>query len=82
MKIASTNPSRNYEVIGEVETSTEVPDFDAAVAWLEDNNLEIFPEGRGDGVGNTHWLHFRGPDGNVYEFVHHPHGKAEQEGTK
>ena len=26
----------------------------------------------GKGKGNTRWAHFRGPDGNVYEFVHHP----------
>lgn len=51
----------------------EVPDMDAAIAWAKSNNLEMFAEGTGgDDKNGTRWAHFRGFDGNVYEFVHHP----------
>jgi len=49
-----------------------VPDMDAAIAWAKSNSLEMFEDGTGEGKGGTRWAHFRGPDGNVYEFVHHP----------
>jgi hypothetical protein len=49
----------------------EVPDFDAAVTWLHANNFEILG-GIGEGESGTRWAHFRGPDGNIYEFVYHP----------
>lgn len=49
----------------------EVPDFDAAVAWLQNNNLEVLG-GISEGESGTRWAHFRGPDGNIYEFVYHP----------
>ncbi len=51
----------------------EVPDMDAALVWIRQSSLELFPEGIGsDEKNGTRWAHFRGPDGNVYEFVHHP----------
>lgn len=29
-------------------------------------------EVKGEGESGTRWAHFRGPEGDVYEFVHHP----------
>jgi len=48
----------------------EVADFDAALAWLETSGLEILIDPQHSSSGSS-WVHFRGPDGNVYELVHH-----------
>ncbi|HKX73486.1 MAG TPA: VOC family protein [Candidatus Saccharimonadales bacterium] len=65
-------PDKQFYPLDGAVSGFEVPDFDKAVAWAKENNLELFPEGTGEGKGGTKWAHFRGPDGNVYEFVHHP----------
>jgi len=49
----------------------EVQDFEAALAWLADKKFEILGNVPGPEAG-TRWVHFRGPDGNIYEFVYHP----------
>ncbi len=48
----------------------EVADIVAARQKLEARGIELLSgiEGKPNG---TQWIHFRGPDGNVYEFVHH-----------
>lgn len=57
----------------------EVPDFNAAIDWLHANNLEILG-GIGEGDSGTRWAHFKGIDGNIYEFVYHPdHNKEDAE---
>jgi catechol 2,3-dioxygenase-like lactoylglutathione lyase family enzyme len=55
----------------------EVDDIEAARTRLEAEGVEIL--GVTGGIpGGTRWVHFRGPDGNIYEIVHHPchHGLA------
>ncbi len=78
-----TSDKQFYPLEGAV-TGFEVPDMDVAIAEAKAQGLEFFPEGVGQGEGSdaTRWAHFRGPDGNVYEFVYHPGGKAETEGAK
>ena len=49
----------------------EVSDFDAALDWLKNSDYEMLGEPQRAPRG-TRWVHFRGPDGNVYEFVYHP----------
>lgn len=76
-------PDKQFYPLEGAVSGFEVPDMDAALAWLKQNGLELFPEGTGnDDQNGTSWAHFRGPDGNVYEFVHHPYGKAQQKGTR
>lgn len=65
-------PDKQFYPLDGAVAGFEVPDMDAATAWAEKNNLEMFEEGIGNGEAGTRWAHFRGPDGNVYEFVHHP----------
>lgn len=67
----NTSDKQFYPLDGAV-AGFEVPNMDEAIAWAKANNLEMFEEGIGEGAGGTRWAHFRGPDGNIYEFVHHP----------
>lgn len=69
---AEDNPDKQFYPLEGSVAGFEVEDFDGVVTWLKDNNYEVFPDGIGEGSGGTKWAHFRGPDGNVYEFVHHP----------
>lgn len=69
---AEDTPDKQHYPLDGAVPGFEVPDFDASLAWLKDNNFELFEDGMGEGEGGTRWVHFRGPDGNVYEFVHHP----------
>lgn len=67
---AENYPGKEHFTTGPVP-GFEVKDFAAAVAWLKENQIEVL----GDIVtskSGTRWAHFRGPDGNVYEFVYHP----------
>lgn len=49
----------------------EVADIHQAKELLEKNGIELLTGIEGK-TGRTQWVHFRGPDGNVYEIVHHP----------
>lgn len=70
---AESTPDKQFYPLGGAVAGFEVPDMDAAVAWAKSKNLEMFEEGVGaDRDNGTRWAHFRGPDGNIYEFVHHP----------
>jgi hypothetical protein len=69
---AENTPDKQFYPLEGAVTGFEVENFDEAVTWLKKNDYEVFPEGIGEGSGGTKWAHFRGPDGNVYEFVHHP----------
>jgi catechol 2,3-dioxygenase-like lactoylglutathione lyase family enzyme len=69
---AEATPDKQFYPLGGVVAGFEVPDMDAAIDWAKASNLVLFEEGMGEGSGGTRWAHFRGPDGNVYEFVHHP----------
>jgi catechol 2,3-dioxygenase-like lactoylglutathione lyase family enzyme len=69
---AEDTPDKQFYPLEGAVTGFEIEDFEGAVAWLKANNYEIFPEGMGGDLGGTRWAHFRGPDGNIYEFVHHP----------
>jgi len=48
-----------------------VDDIDAATAELRSAGVEILFESRVDDSGNA-WVHFRAPDGNLYEFTQDP----------
>jgi catechol 2,3-dioxygenase-like lactoylglutathione lyase family enzyme len=48
-----------------------VDDVFAATAELRSSGIEILLEPVVDDSGNA-WVHFRGPDGNVYEFTQDP----------
>jgi len=65
-------PDKQFYPLDGAVVGFEVPDMDAAIAWAKANNLEMPKGGTGQGKGGTRWAHFRGPDGNIYEFVHHP----------
>lgn len=65
-----TYPGKEYFTTGPVP-GFEVADFDGAVDWLRRNSYEVLGEIVTSSSG-TRWTHFRGPDGNVYEFVYHP----------
>ena len=69
---AEETPDKQFYPLDGAVAGFEVPDMDAAIDWATANNLELFEDGMGEGKGGTRWAHFRGPDGNVYEFVHHP----------
>jgi catechol 2,3-dioxygenase-like lactoylglutathione lyase family enzyme len=70
---AENTPDKQFYPLDGAVAGFEVPDIDAAIAWAKSNNLEMFEEGTGGDENNgTRWAHFRGPDGNVYEFVYHP----------
>jgi len=69
---AENTLDKQFYPLGGAVAGFEVPDMDAAIAWAKSNGLELFDDGTGEGNGGTRWAHFRGPDGNVYEFVHHP----------
>lgn len=69
---AESTPDKQHFPLGVPVVGFEVTDFDAALAWLKSNNIEMFPDSVGEGRNGTRWAHFRGPDGNVYEFVYHP----------
>lgn len=69
---AEETPDKQFYPLEGAVTGFEVEDFDGALAWLKRNDYELFPEGIGGNPASTRWAHFRGPDGNVYEFVHHP----------
>jgi catechol 2,3-dioxygenase-like lactoylglutathione lyase family enzyme len=49
----------------------EVPNLRQAADKLAAFRIESLSSIQGR-EGGTQWLHFRGPDGNVYELVHHP----------
>ena len=63
-------PDKEHFTTGPVP-GFEVADFDRSVDWLRANGYEILRPPVSSSSG-TSWVHFRGPDGNVYEFVHHP----------
>jgi catechol 2,3-dioxygenase-like lactoylglutathione lyase family enzyme len=70
---AESTPDKQFYPLDGAVAGFEVPDMDTAIAWAKSNNLEMFEEGTGGDENNgTRWAHFRGPDGNIYEFVHHP----------
>jgi catechol 2,3-dioxygenase-like lactoylglutathione lyase family enzyme len=69
---AENTPDKQFYPLDGAVSGFEVADFNAAVSWAEENKLELFPDGMGEGKNGTKWAHFRGPDGNVYEFVYHP----------
>ena len=46
-----------------------VDDVPAATAELRAVGVEILLEGR---AGDNAWVHFRAPDGNIYELTHDP----------
>lgn len=69
---AEDTPDKQFYPLDGAVAGFEVQDMDTAIAWVTSNNLEMFEEGTGEGKGGTRWAHFRGPDGNIYEFVHHP----------
>lgn len=69
---AEDTPDKQFYPLEGAVTGFEVENFNAAVAWLKENNYEVFPEGTGGDPGGTQWAHFRGPDGNIYELVNHP----------
>ena len=48
-----------------------VGDIHAATAELRSAGVEILYESGGDNSGNA-WVHFRAPDGNIYEFTQDP----------
>jgi catechol 2,3-dioxygenase-like lactoylglutathione lyase family enzyme len=48
-----------------------VDDVSAAAAELRAAGVEILLESGVDGGGNA-WVHFRSPDGNIYEFTQDP----------
>ena len=48
-----------------------VDDVDAATTELRSAGVEILLEPEVDGSGNA-WVHFRAPDGNIYEFTQDP----------
>jgi catechol 2,3-dioxygenase-like lactoylglutathione lyase family enzyme len=49
----------------------EVSDIEAARQLISQSNCQLLSE-VGGRAGGTRWFHFRGPDGNTYEMVHHP----------
>lgn len=69
---AEETPDKQHYPLDGAVPGFEVPDFDVALAWLKANNNELLEGGMGEGKHGTRWVHFRGPDGNAYEFVHHP----------
>lgn len=70
---AENTPDKQFYPLDGVVAGFEVADMDTAIAWAKSKNLEMFEDGVGaDEVNGTRWAHFRGPDGNIYEFVHHP----------
>jgi catechol 2,3-dioxygenase-like lactoylglutathione lyase family enzyme len=48
-----------------------VNDVHSATAELRSANVEILSGPTTDGYGNA-WVHFRAPDGNIYEFTQDP----------
>lgn len=48
-----------------------IDDVHGATAELRSAGVEIVLEPEGDDSGNA-WVHFRAPDGNVYEFTQDP----------
>ena len=62
-------PDKEHFVTGPV-AGFEVADFEQSLRWLRKSGLEILSEPVLSTSG-TRWVHFRGPDGNVYEFVSH-----------
>ena len=48
-----------------------VEDVAAAGAELRAAGVEILPRSEVDKSGNA-WVHFRSPDGNIYEFTQDP----------
>jgi catechol 2,3-dioxygenase-like lactoylglutathione lyase family enzyme len=48
-----------------------VDDIKAAASELRSNGIEILLLTEPDEVGNA-WVHFRAPDGNIYEFTQDP----------
>ena len=48
-----------------------VDDVHSAAAELRSAGVEILLEPQTDDSGNA-WVHFRGPDGNIYEFTQDP----------
>jgi hypothetical protein len=62
-------PGKVHFITGPV-VGFEVADFETATAWLVENKIEILGE-IVESASGSKWAHFRGPDGNVYEFVKH-----------
>jgi catechol 2,3-dioxygenase-like lactoylglutathione lyase family enzyme len=56
------------DVLGYEQTRSE-PGF-AAFMTSQGQRVELFDTAYSE--SGTRWVHFRGPDGNVYEFVRHP----------
>jgi catechol 2,3-dioxygenase-like lactoylglutathione lyase family enzyme len=66
---APDHPKHTHFTTGPV-AGFEVDDVLLARQALVDARLEILSEVEGT-EGGTQWVHFRGPDGNVYEIVKH-----------
>lgn len=49
----------------------EIDDIHEGKRLLTEHAIELLGDIQGT-PGRTQWLHFRAPDGNVYELVHHP----------
>ncbi len=58
------------------EDGNEIARMERSINFKENfasHDFLSFEEGTGGDENNgTRWAHFRGPDGNIYEFVHHP----------
>lgn len=50
----------------------EVEDIEEGLHLLQRAGVEILTS-VGGSPGRTRWIHYRAPDGYVYELVHHPH---------
>jgi hypothetical protein len=63
-------PGNRYFTTGPVP-GFEVPDLEVAKARVLELDYELLSGIEGN-PGDVNWVHFRGPDGNVYELTHHP----------
>jgi hypothetical protein len=73
---AEDMPDKQHYPLDGAVPGFEVADFGAALDWLKTNNIELPKDGMGEGKNGTRWVHFCGPDGDAYEFVHHPDRRA------
>lgn len=64
------NPVNRHFTTGPV-AGFLVDDVAAATAELRAAGVEVVFEGHHDASGNA-WVHFRAPDGNLYEFTQDP----------
>ena len=70
VEIFSMNfPTHKYFTTGPV-AGFEVTNMVTAMKQLKKYKIKVITGIMGD-PKRTQWIHFKGPDGNVYEFVHH-----------